>query len=115
MAVRRKADGQTFYWIQDGVLIEVNMMEPQFGILQETQDLQISAKNQNATNKDHYMTSLANAQISEDASRPYAPITTPLMIVVTDPVMDDFGDVTGGVQSSVPWVPPLPTIKLKGK
>lgn len=113
MAVRREADGQTLYWIQEGVKVSVNMMEYQYGTVQATQDAQISAKLQNNTNKDHYMTTLSNAQVSEDASRPYPPFTAPLMIVVSDPFMDEYGNVTAGVEAQIPWIPPLPTLKLK--
>ncbi len=111
--VRREADGVTLYWIQDGQKMSVNYMEYQFGVVQETQDLQISAKNQNAANKDHYMTALKNAQLNEDASRPYPTPVKPQMLVVTDPVMDDYGNVEGGVQSSVDWIPPLPVVVPK--
>lgn len=113
--VRREADGSTLYWIQDGQKIEVNQLEWQYSVALETQDLQISARLQNSQRRDHYMTTLANAQLNEDASRPYPPFITPTMIVVTDPVMDEYGNVTAGVQSEVPFVPPLPGVRFKGK
>lgn len=111
--VRREADGQTLYWIQDGLKVEVHPMEYQYGVVQETQDLQISAKLQNNHNKDYYMRELGNMQISVDASRPYSVPAPPLMLVVSDPIMDDYGNVEPGKSSEVPWVPALPTLKFK--
>ena len=108
--VRREPDGHTLYWIQDGLKVEVNYMEQQFGITQQVQDAQIANASINRQSVGNYLNSLANAQISVSAGRPVDIPTPPKMIITPDPIMDDWGWVTAPAQMEVDWVPALPTV-----
>ncbi len=128
--VRRESDGSTLYWIQDGQKVSVTQMEYQYGAVAETQGNQITSARVNKRVRFNYCNWVNNiAQVNEDASRPYPPYPgdvnddgtpipldsngKPLMWSVADPIMYDFGDVTTGKESWVPWVPPLPVVKKK--
>ena len=109
--VRREADGSTLYWIQNGVKVVVTPMEYQYGVVVATQGRQIEVqKVENQQAKDNYLTAYSNAMISINAGRPAPLPVKPKMIVVADPVMDDYGDVTQGAESEVDWIPPLPPV-----
>lgn len=115
MAVRRSPDFSTLYWIDsNGFKVEVHPLEgAAYSAALETMDAQIFAKRENLQRRDHYLNELANQQISVDASRPYSVPQPPQMIIVNDPVMDDFGTVTPGLSYETEWNPPLPGLKLK--
>ena len=109
--VRREADGSTLYWMQDGVKIQVNPLEYQYDAVVSTQSRQIEVKNvENQQARQNYLTALANANVSNKAGRPEPLPAKPKMIVVDDPIMDDYGNVAQGVEHSEDWNPPLPPV-----
>ena len=113
--IRREADNSTLYFPgPDGAFVRVTPMDSDYSTVVATMDLQISAQIQNNHNKDVYCTAVKNAQISIDASRNPGPLPTkPNKIIVTDPMVDEFGSISAGVTTEVPW-PGLPEVKQKG-
>ncbi len=114
--VKRDTDGSKLFFIgPDGQKVEANVMDKGYNALLETFDLQISAKKQNNHNKDLYCQKVANANVSIDASRNPGPLPEkPKHLTVSDPTIDEFGDITAGVQSEDDnWEPALPKVHKK--
>lgn len=114
--VRREVDGSTLYFIgSDDVVVRVTRQDSQYGVVQATQDLQISARLQNNLKRKNYEDEVANKQISVDAFRPFGEVPVkPLHLVVSDPTINEYGEVMAGTQSEdTNWVPPLKELVFK--
>ena len=111
--VKRENDNITLTFPDtDGTIVQVGMRNVGYSNVLATFDAQISAKNQNAQRLANYNQAVKNAQVSIDASRP-APIPPkPPKIVVADPTINEFGYISAGVESEVPWEG-LPEVKQK--
>ncbi len=113
--VQRHENGN-LSWMQNGAVQTVSKEQPeQYSPALETEDMQISAVQENKDAKDQYMTELETAQENVDASRPIPGIPVkPVYVTVSDPYRDG-QVVTPGVRSiAEPWPPPgLPDLKKK--